>query len=708
MIFFVGIVMVVFSVGVLLKTISFFGETFAVISGRQTKTNTLSDGSGGKSQAQALKDKKHINPISAVSGALGLGAGALGVAAGAAGKILPGAAGLAFKGAKLGVNAAKMAGGGLAAGAEALNKATGLTRKISGFAKPIGDKIRFTVKEKLEEGTNSLKNKALAGKRFISNSLPEGFKRGITGINNGLRAGARFTRNKARASLEEMKANREEWKKQTRRTKEALKSALQDTNGYKLFKEGLEGIIGPKKLPKKSVFHAKYGKNSFFYQEREDSNKLMTYNQMKNLLESEYAKAALTKDEIATLTSQMNADYKTHGNDMRYSLSSEYKERIRKTKEMLNSSYGQRFAEAFEKSNNETEAHALKIMQAELGKNQGFRTVLEGHIKNELGDNASRQEIQETRQKILGDITKSIMNNGESIGDISASDFLSENDMRKLSEKIGDFQYYNKNSNIIDTQKELIKEYASAHPEATHEDVKAIIKEQTAGIAESLTRLQQATPRTEVVSNTTQTQAVQATGNTANNTVVNTTTVNNNVQNNATNNVANNATGTPAATTSAVSSSTSTTASNSSGNNTNTSSAENARTVHTTVVQRNTGSASSIDVKKLTNDISEGLRAGITKDVTKNMSATLTSFIENFKDGTLKDFEKAIKNNGLYNEFKEAFGGENEMKRKLRELYRSGGTIDDLSAMLKSKSSNNGSGKGGKNNKNRDAVYNAT
>ena len=365
-----------------------FRKDVAISFGRQKEINTLSDGSGSK--AQALKDKKHINPITAVAGGvLGLGAGAVGVAAGAAGKILPGAVGLASKGGKLGINVAKMAGGGLAAGAEALNKATGLTRKISGFVKPIGNKIRFTVKEKFEEGANSLKNKALAGKRFISNNLPEGFKRGITGINNGIKAGARFTRNKAKASLEEMKANRAEWNEQKRRTKEALVSALKDTSGYKVFREGLEGIIGPAKLPKKSVFHAKYGKNSLSYQESEDSNKFMNYTQMKNLLESKYARAALSKDEIATLTNQMNADYKTHGNDMRYSLSPEYKKRIRETKEMLNSSYGKKYQEAFMAADQENDKVAIDTVGKFLGKNKNqFHGLLENHIKDLLGPNA--------------------------------------------------------------------------------------------------------------------------------------------------------------------------------------------------------------------------------------------------------------------------------------------------------------------------------
>ena len=690
--FLISLGLTIFAVAVLGMALKSFGRDIRVSFGGQTKTNVLSDGSGSK--AQALTDKpRAFNPLGAIAGAVGIGAGAAGVAAGVAGKVLPGAAGLAFKGAKLGVNAAKMAGGGLAAGAEALNKATGLTRKISGFVKPIGQKVRFKansvtgfLKDQLETEGDRLRNRFRENKQIISNNLPSGFKRGIKGINNGIKAGAKFTRDKAKASLEEMKANRAEWNEQKRemarklkRKKALVESALQNTSGYKVYREGLDGIkqiFGPAKLPKKSVFHAQYGANNSIPQEREDSNKFMNYTQTRDLLtNSKYLKAALTPKEIEDLRQKMEADYQKHGDNMRFSLSPEYKERIRDTKEKLNSSYGQRFAEAFEKSNNETEEHALKIMQAELGKNQGFRTVLEGHIKNELGDNASRQEIQETRQKILGDITKSIINNGESVGDISASDFLSENDMRKLSEKIGDFQYYNKSSNIIDTQKELIKEYASAHPEATHEDAKAIIKEQTSGIAESLTRLQQSTPRTEVqrtevVTNTTQTQVVQAAqtaGNTANNTVVN------------------NTTGAPATASSSVPASTSTDVSKTSDNNAKISSSENTKTVNTTIVQTTSRSAPSIDVDKLTKDISEGLRAGITKDVTNNVNAVISGFMENFKDGTLKDLENTIKENGSMREMYKLIGGGNEVegRNRYKELMKRNGTVDELYGMIK-------------------------
>ena len=261
--------------------------------------------------------------------------------------------------------------------------------------------------------------------------------------------------------------------------------------------------------------------------------------------------------------------------------------------------------------------------------------------------------------------------------------FLSENDREKLKKEIAENQDNNTRSHILAISAELTREYKKENPSISDNDANTRVINASAEIIESLTRLQQSTPRTEVVTNTT--QVVQTAGSTANNTVVNTTTVNNNVQNNAANNVTNNTTGTSATTTSAVTSSTSTAASNSSGNNTNISSAENSRIVHTTVVQKNTGSAPSIDVNKLTKDISEGLRAGITKDVTKNMNAVLTGFMENFKEGTLKDLENTIKENGSMRDLYKLIGEGNEVegRRRYKELMKRNGTVDELYGMIK-------------------------
>ena len=132
----------------------------------------------------------------------------------------------------------------------------------------------------------------------------------------------------------------------------------------------------------------------------------------------------------------------------------------------------------------------------------------------------------------------------------------------------------------------------------------------SAEIIESLTRLQQSTPRSEVVTNTT--QVVQTAGSTANNTVVNNTTVNN---------TANNTTGTSATSTS--SSSTSSTSSNNSGGN--------ARTIERVVVEKGPSTVS-VNTNELRSAIEGSLASTLRSEINKTLTGISSALIQNLKD----------------------------------------------------------------------------
>ena len=405
----------------------------------------------------------------------------------------------------------------------------------------------------------------------------------------------------------------------------------------------------------------------------------MSYNEAINFLNSKDIRAAFKDEEIQKLRDGID-QFKL--SDERYKFSKGIYERIEQTREKLNSSYGRRFAEAFEKANSEGELLATNIIGNELGKNKNFRALVEGHIKSTLDSNAPRKEIQDARQRIIGDISKSIIN-GETINGENATDYLSKSEIEKLKQKIDEAQDFSKRSNILATKDALISEYRNDHPEATLEQATAMVRKETEGIVESLTRVQQATPRTEVVSNTTQTQVVQAVENSGGNTVINNTTVNNTANNTQTTQVA----------------SAQQQASNNNGNGGNTRTIEK---VTERVVEKGAGSVN-IDTAKLTEDIRRGLTSEM-QAFGKAFNATINAEIERMKDAnklspkeiqSLKEELNTItidKNsnqsmdeilNQFTDEFYRNFGPTREDgKRRVKELFKNDGNIDKMGKTL--------------------------
>ena len=191
--------------------------------------------------------------------------------------------------------------------------------------------------------------------------------------------------------------------------------------------------------------------------------------------------------------------------------------------------------------------------------------------------------------------------------------FLSESDREKLKKEIAENQDNNTRSHVLAISAELTREYKNENPSISDNDANTRVINASAEIIESLTRLQQSTPRSELVTNTT--QVVQTAGNTANNTVVNNTTVNN---------TANNTTGTSATSTSA--SSTSSTAASTSSNN----SGGNARTIERLVVEKGPSTVS-VNTNALRSAIEGSLASTLRSEINKTLTGISSAFDTKFE-----------------------------------------------------------------------------
>lgn len=423
---------------------------------------------GAGSKAEQLKDKPRAQDPMGVKGgimaAVGAGLiskipkGAKNVAklTGTVGGKIPGATGKAFNLAKIGI-------GGVESIGEAINKKTGLTKKISGFIKPIGKKVRFKansaagfLKDQLETEGDRIKNRFKETKETISSNLPPSLKRKIRGIQNKAKLSATIAKERAKYHLNEFGEtidwNRRYYENKRRRlaegfknTKAATMAALQDTWGGRLAQEGINGlrnsITAPAVLPS----------NVRFTLAPEGINNANTINAPSNI-------RLINKDSRKLLTQTIDENEED-------SIISRY--------------YTQRYKHALTKVSFDNDNIAQDEVKKLLRNSPTFHSLMEKHINKAIGSSGTNPQKQKERNRIINAIANDLDGN-------EAKDYLSKKEREKLLKVIEEKQDLNTRSTILDVKDSLINEYKKNNPEKTLAEAAAAINQDSKGIIENL------------------------------------------------------------------------------------------------------------------------------------------------------------------------------------------------------------------------------
>lgn len=231
-------------------------------SGLSNTVNSLKNNQENK--AQMLKNKPYAeDPMKEFAGDVGNKTKGIKMAAkmaGAIGSKIPGMAGMALNVGKVGLGTAAAVG-------EFVNKKTGLTRRISGFMKPIGKKIRFKaasaagfLKDQFETEGDRLRNrfnqsKEIIGenlnnmKNSISSKIPTGAKRKIKRATSFAKFYGKWAKEKAISIGSDFKDTvglyKDEFSQMAKGISNAKKEAWRDfssTKGFGIAKEGMDNI----------------------------------------------------------------------------------------------------------------------------------------------------------------------------------------------------------------------------------------------------------------------------------------------------------------------------------------------------------------------------------------------------------------------------------------------------------------------------------
>ena len=619
-------------------------------SGGQNTTQALT--TGGEKAKQLTDKPRAQDPMAGVATGIATGGVAGGVAAGAlrkfpggakgAAKVAGAVGGLMVPGAKIALSAGKIGLGAVAATGEAINKATGLTRRISGFVRPIGRQIRFTassaagaVKNRLQAQGDRLKGRIGDVRESIVGNIPSEFKRKIKGIKSKAKLSATIAKERARYQLNEFGESIEE-KRQfissktrqmaegARRTREATAAALQDTWGGRLVGEGmreLRSIVGPVMLPQ-NLRYTLATNSGYSY--------------------SDVPAIRLTGNNIQSLVAQQRGE--------------------KEENKPKNEHYVERYREALEKANEENGKVAMTTIGNFLGKNNNFHNLIESHINQTVGKNASQKEKQGERERILNEIANDL--NGD-----AAKDYLSKGEREKLIKAIDEKKDFNTRAAILEVKDSLVNEYRKESPEASLKEATDIVRKESEGIVEGLLQSQQS--------------------------------VQNNASQNANEGASNNA---------QINTSQQSSGNVSSGSQSNEKIVEvHKEVVEKTIVEKGGSTTVKIDTDKLKDGIAEDLKKGMTDDlkrgITEEISKSFDTKFENFVDNIdlnpreLANLKTEIQNNimepnravsdvleKLYKDIGE--GNIDQGKKSVKEALKQDGMIERMNSKIDSRIEN--------------------